>query len=88
MFFKIVTTLKTLQNEKKQKRCSICGERKINSEKNNAHPINGRCCDSCYQKLVIPAKLLISVSEGEDLKRLRRYFNENTNWKDILEDAN
>lgn len=38
--------------------CSICGRRIDDSYSNNAQPINnGRCCDRCNAKYVIPARI-------------------------------
>lgn len=39
-------------------KCSICGKRIDDGFSNNAQPINnGRCCNSCNAKYVIPARI-------------------------------
>ena len=50
-----------VQTNKKEQVCSICGK-PYTGYGNNAQPINdGRCCDECNAKVVIP-------------KRIERYY--------------
>ncbi len=42
--------------------CSICGK-KYKGYGNNARPVNdGRCCDDCNFKVVIPKRIEVSMS--------------------------
>ena len=42
--------------------CSICGK-KYKGYGNNARPVNdGRCCDDCNFKIVIPKRIEVSIS--------------------------
>lgn len=44
--------------------CSICGEEYIGYG-NNAQPVNdGRCCDECNRKTVIPIRVILMNSKG------------------------
>ena len=44
-------------------RCCICG-RFIDGYGNCAKPYkNGRCCDSCNQKVVIPARMSLQLKQ-------------------------
>jgi len=50
---------KKIKEEDKVKICSIC-QRLFKGWGNNAQPVNnGRCCDECNAKVVIPARLAI-----------------------------
>lgn len=42
------------------KKCCICGNPIDNEFGNNPYPVkeNGRCCDKCNYKYVIPARML------------------------------
>jgi hypothetical protein len=43
----------------KPEECCLCGQKMYNvHETNNALPVkNGRCCHTCNQKIVIPARM-------------------------------
>ena len=44
--------------------CSICGEEYIGYG-NNAQPVNdGRCCDECNRRTVIPIRASIALDRG------------------------
>ncbi len=47
-------------------KCSICGK-KYDGYGNNAQPVNnGRCCDECNIKVVIPRRITESVMLKEE----------------------
>ena len=49
--------MKKEQTNKKEQVCSICGK-PYTGYGNNAQPINdGRCCDECNAKVVIPKRI-------------------------------
>ena len=49
--------IKKVQTNKKEQVCSICGK-PYTGYGNNAQPINdGRCCDECNAKVVIPKRI-------------------------------
>lgn len=46
-----------MKNKLKKGKCSICGK-EYTGWGNNARPVNnGRCCDECNTKVVIPARM-------------------------------
>lgn len=46
--------------------CSICGK-KYDEYGNNAQPVNdGRCCDECNMKVVIPIRISIHQKITKD----------------------
>ena len=50
--------------------CSVCGKKYIGYG-NNAQPINnGRCCDDCNEKKVIPFRLM-RYKLGQDMREVR-----------------
>lgn len=56
---------KTMKKVKTQK-CSICGQ-KIEGFSHNAYPVtNGRCCDLCNYKIVLPSRVA-----SEDLSAIK-----------------
>jgi hypothetical protein len=67
-----------MEKEKKPLTCSICGQDiKPTSfgwdQGNNAQPINdGRCCDDCDTKVVLPARM---VEVGKFMKQQDKNWN-------------
>jgi hypothetical protein len=56
---------KYILTEAKANTCCICGE-EIDGHGNNAEPYEeGRCCDACNLKFVIPARLYNSSEDKE-----------------------
>lgn len=52
--------------EKANRICSICGK-KYDEYGNNAQPVNdGRCCDECNMKVVIPIRISIHQKITKD----------------------
>lgn len=54
---------------KKRKFCSICGDTLVDFG-NNAQPVNnGRCCDMCDAKFVIPMRF-VRFARGLDMREV------------------
>lgn len=50
--------------------CSICGKQ-YKGYGNNARPVNdGRCCDTCNYKIVIPKRIEVSMGMGKHKKQI------------------
>ena len=51
-------------------KCCICGRNGFDEHGNDAYPYfisqRGECCDWCYKRYVIPAKLILSKSKKEE----------------------
>ena len=63
-------TIETGAAKAQMKRCSLCGGT-YTGLGNNAQPFNGRCCDACNQRFVIPARI-VRMNAGQD----PRHFDE------------
>lgn len=60
------------------KKCSICGKI-YEGHGNNASPVNdGRCCDECNDKVVLPRRLMdLNEKEPADVKqKVKAFLNE------------
>lgn len=61
--------------EKKKEVCSICGE-KYDGYGNNAVPMaKGRCCDSCNEFFVVPARLMEKIRKIKENERKKKKLN-------------
>ena len=48
-------------------KCSICKNKIYTEHGHNAQPINnGRCCEMCNQKIVIPARIKECLNENRN----------------------
>lgn len=75
-------------NEDKQEKCVICGK-PISGYGNNPYPVkkDGRCCDECNWKVVIPARLKNLKEELETAKAEGKSKEEIKKIEAAIEDA-